>query len=206
MISPDSSPRRRGRRRLDEGPALDRDRLITALLTIAEREGLAAINMRRVASDLGVSPRLIYHHVRDKEEMLVTLFDEILGRHRPDFAGLAWEETLRAVTATARQAYSRYPGVAAAILARAVNADVQPHAAVVRQAVRGALADAGLAPNQVDAVFVQFSVITLGNLVLLENLDRTDKELAITRDHIEESIETGLDLLISVIRRLGEKN
>jgi len=190
---------------LDEGPALDRDRMVTALLTIAEREGLAAINMRRVASDLGVSPRLIYHHVRDKEEMLVTLFDEILARHMPDFDGLNWEETLRAVTATARRAYSRYPGVAAAILARAVNASVQPHAAILREAVMGALRGAGLGSHQVDAVYVQFSVITLGNLVLLENLDRSDKELAITRDHIEESIETGLNLLISVIRRLGEK-
>ena len=161
--------------------------------------------MRRVASDLGVSPRLIYHHVRDKEEMLVTLFDEILARHMPDFAGLSWEETLRAVTATARRAYSRYPGVAAAVLSRAVNARVQPHAAIVRDAVMAALKQAGLGPHQVDAVFVQFSVITLGNLVLLENLNPNEKELAITRDHIEESIETGLNLLISVVRRLGEK-
>jgi len=190
---------------LDEGPALDRDRLVTALLTIAEREGLAAINMRRVASDLGVSPRLIYHHVRDKEEMLVTLFDEILARHMPELAVLSWEETLRAVAATARKAYSRYPGVAAAILARAVNAHVQPHAAIVRGAVMAALKEAGLGAHQVDAAFVQFSVVTLGNLVLLENLDRSDKELAITREHIEESIESGLSLLISVIRRLGEK-
>ncbi len=190
---------------MDEGPALDRDRMVTALLTIAEREGLAAINMRRVASDLGVSPRLIYHHVRDKEEMLVTLFDEILARHMPDFEGLNWEETLRAVTAMARRAYSRYPGVAAAILARAVNAHIQPHVAIIRDAVMNALKEAGLGSHQVDAVYVQFSVITLGNLVLLENLDRSDKELVITREHIEESIETGLSLLISVIRRLGEK-
>lgn len=189
---------------MDEGPALDRDRLVTALLTIAEREGLAAINMRRVASDLGVSPRLIYHHVRDKEEMLVTLFDEILARHMPLLEGLGWEETLREVTTAARQAYSRYPGVAAEILARSVNARVQPHAAIIRDAVLGALEAAGLGPHQVDAVYVQFSVITLGNLVLLENLDRSAQELAVTREHIEESIQTGLDLLISVIRRLGE--
>lgn len=161
--------------------------------------------MRRVASDLGVSPRLIYHHVRDKEEMLVTLFDEILARHMPLLDGLEWEETLRAVTGAARLAYSRYPGVAAAILARSVNARVQPHAATIRDAVLGALKAAGLGPHQVDAVYVQFSVITLGNLVLLENLDRSAQELAVTREHIEESIKTGLDLLISVIRRLGEK-
>jgi AcrR family transcriptional regulator len=98
-------PRKRGRRRLDEGPALDRDRLIATLLTIVEREGLAAINMRRVARDLDVSPRLIYHHIRDKETMLVTLFDQILARHMPKLDGLDWQETLRAVAATAPQAY-----------------------------------------------------------------------------------------------------
>lgn len=202
-IFTESSPRKRGRRRLDEGPALDRDRLIATLLTIAEREGLAAINMRRVARDLDVSPRLIYHHIRDKETMLVTLFDEILARHMPKLDGLDWQGTLRAVAATARQAYSRYPGVAAAILARSANAVIQPHATLIREAVMKALAQAGLDRDQIEVTYIQFSVLVLGSLVLSENLTQSDQELAVARWRIEQSIELGLDLLLSGISRLS---
>jgi len=204
-IFTDTPPRKRGRRRLEEGPALDRDRLITALLTIVEREGLAAINMRRLARDLDVSPRLIYHHVRDKETMLVTLFDEILARHMPTLDGLAWDDTLREVAATARRAYSRYPGVAAAILARSANATVQPHAAMIRAAVLRALAAAGLDRDQIEAAYVQFSVLVLGSLVLSENLTQSTRALAVARWRIEQSVELGLDLLLTGIRRLASQ-
>ena len=176
--------------------------MIATLLTIVEREGLAAINMRRVARDLDVSPRLIYHHIRDKETMLVTLFDEILARHMPVLDGLDWQGVLRAVASTARQAYSRYPGVAAAILARSANAVVQPHATLLRDAVMKALAEAGLDRDQVEVTYIQFSVLVLGSLVLSENLSQSNQELAVARWRIELSIELGLDLLLSGIRRL----
>ena len=159
--------------------------------------------MRRVARDLDVSPRLIYHHIRDKETMLVTLFDQILARHMPLLEGLDWQETLREVAATARRAYSRYPGVAAAVLARSANAVVQPHATLIREAVLKALAEAGLDEDQIEVTYIQFSVLVLGSLVLSENLSQSDQELAVARWRIEQSIELGLDLLLSGIRGLS---
>lgn len=158
--------------------------------------------MRRVARDLGVSPRLIYHHVRDKEAMLVTLFDEILSRHMPKLEGLGWEAVLREIAATAERAYAPYPGVAAAILARSVNATIQPHARIIREAVLTALVDAGLDPDQVETAYVQFSVFTLGSLVLRENIDRGDEKLALTRARIERSLEMGLDMFLAGIRHI----
>ncbi|HMA50297.1 MAG TPA: TetR family transcriptional regulator [Magnetospirillaceae bacterium] len=177
--------------------------MIATLLTIVEREGLDAINMRRIARELDVSPRLIYHHVRDKETMLVILFDEILSRHMPDLEGRGWEETLREVAATAATAYRRYPGVAAVMLARSARANALPHAAIVRDAVLKALAEAGLTPDQIEGLYLQFSVLVLGSVVLSENLTDTGKALAVTRSRIEQSLELGLDLLLSGIRRLA---
>lgn len=177
--------------------------MIATLLTIVEREGLDAINMRRIARELDVSPRLIYHHVRDKETMLVILFDEILSRHMPKLDGLGWEETLREVADTAATAYRRYPGVAAVMLSRAARANALPHAAIVRDAVLKALSEAGLTPDQVEAAYLQFSVLVLGSVVLSENLTDTGRALAVARSRIEQSLELGLDLLLSGIRRLA---
>ncbi|MEV4124761.1 TetR/AcrR family transcriptional regulator [Nocardia sp. NPDC049707] len=74
------SMRRRGR------PArLSREAIVTAAQQIVESEGIDALTMRRVADRLSSSPTAIYRHVRDKDEMLLALLDDIAGElGRPD--------------------------------------------------------------------------------------------------------------------------
>ncbi|MEX1277682.1 MAG: helix-turn-helix domain-containing protein, partial [Chloroflexota bacterium] len=62
---------------------LDRRRVLEAALTVVDREGLEALSMRRLGSELGVDPMAIYHHVDGKER----LYDGI--------AELLWEEVAR---------------------------------------------------------------------------------------------------------------
>jgi AcrR family transcriptional regulator len=197
------APRRRGRRRLEDGPALDRERLIQALLTITETEGLQAVNMRRVARDLGVSTRLIYHHVADKDEMIDLLADHILGRHLPDLSSGDWETRLRRIADASRAALARHPGLAAELLSRSTRRVDQPNALWVRRELRRALADAGLDEALVDMAYVQFSVIVLGSLVLLEGLQGEGSESAVPASRAQTSIDLGLDLLMFGIRRIA---
>ncbi|WP_063057935.1 TetR/AcrR family transcriptional regulator [Nocardia sienata] len=74
------SMRRRGR------PArLSREAVVAAAEQIVESEGIEALTMRRVADRLSSSPTAIYRHVRDKDEMLLALLDEVAGElGRPD--------------------------------------------------------------------------------------------------------------------------
>ena len=183
--------RRRGRRRLDEGPALDRERLVSALLAIAEKDGLAAINMRRAAADLGVSPRLIYHHVKDKEEMLFILYDEIWARNMPDLEGLDWDDRLREVAAISRRAMARYPGVAAGILATSTGRITLPHSAQMRGAVVSALSEAGMDNEAAEAGYIQFMALIFGGAVMSEGV--RNKQV------VEASIDQALDRLIAEI-------
>lgn len=58
---------------IDEGgrrEPLTRDRLFRRALAIVDAEGLAALTMRRLASDVGVEAASLYHHVRSKEALL----------------------------------------------------------------------------------------------------------------------------------------
>lgn len=50
---------------------------MTAAREIIERDGIEALSMRRVATELGSSPMAIYRHVRDKDELLVLLLDRL---------------------------------------------------------------------------------------------------------------------------------
>jgi AcrR family transcriptional regulator len=51
--------------------------VIAAARTIVERDGVETLTMRRVAGELGSSPMAIYRHIRDKDELLVLLLDQL---------------------------------------------------------------------------------------------------------------------------------
>jgi AcrR family transcriptional regulator len=56
-------------------PALTRERVIEAAVTLAERDGLGELSMRRLAAELGAGTMSLYNHVADKED----LFDGMVG-------------------------------------------------------------------------------------------------------------------------------
>jgi AcrR family transcriptional regulator len=58
-------------------PRLSREAIVRAAGTVVERDGIGALTMRRVADELGGSPMALYRHVRDKDELLVLLLDQL---------------------------------------------------------------------------------------------------------------------------------
>ncbi|MBB0244774.1 TetR family transcriptional regulator [Streptomyces alkaliphilus] len=56
---------------------LSRSVIVDAGRRVAEREGLGAVTIRRVASDLSVAPMALYRHVADKRELVVTMLDDV---------------------------------------------------------------------------------------------------------------------------------
>ncbi|MFF1376889.1 TetR/AcrR family transcriptional regulator [Streptomyces sp. NPDC058308] len=45
--------------------------IVATARRILETEGVAALSMRRVAKEVGATPMALYHHVRDKDELLM---------------------------------------------------------------------------------------------------------------------------------------
>ena len=60
------------------GP-LSRDRVLSAALDLADREGLAAVTMRGLGAVLDVQAMSLYHHLPGKEAVLAGLVDRIAG-------------------------------------------------------------------------------------------------------------------------------
>src|SRR5439155_3120259 len=58
---------------------LSRQRIVRTAITIADAEGLAAVSMRRVATDLGVATMSLYRHVADKDDLIMHMLDEAFG-------------------------------------------------------------------------------------------------------------------------------
>lgn len=76
-------------------PGLTRHRLLAAALRVLEREGIGGLSMRKVAAELGVKAASLYWHVRNKEQLLDLLTDELMADAEPPPRQGDWREQLR---------------------------------------------------------------------------------------------------------------
>lgn len=73
----------RPRRRQAPDEALTPARIVAAAVAVADAEGLAAVSMRRVASEIGAATMALYRHVADKEDLVVRMMDAVMETWRP---------------------------------------------------------------------------------------------------------------------------
>ncbi|MGW3205177.1 TetR/AcrR family transcriptional regulator [Streptomyces sp. NPDC001135] len=59
---------------------ISRAEIIRTALRIVTEDGVDRLTMRRLASEIGSTPMALYHHVRDKEELLILLLDDYAAR------------------------------------------------------------------------------------------------------------------------------
>ncbi|MFD6055536.1 TetR/AcrR family transcriptional regulator [Agromyces sp. NPDC060279] len=80
-------------------PALSRRELATAAIELIERDGLEALTMRRLASELGFAPMSLYTHVRSRDDLVDAIVEQLIERLElgdDDPEGAAdWRELVR---------------------------------------------------------------------------------------------------------------
>jgi AcrR family transcriptional regulator len=89
---------------------LTRQRIVRAALQIMDEEGLDAVTMRRIGRDLGVEAMSLYNHVRDKEDILDGICEEVLAEFRLPHAG-DWAEAARLGAQEYRRLLLAHPNV-----------------------------------------------------------------------------------------------
>ncbi|WP_329308889.1 TetR/AcrR family transcriptional regulator C-terminal domain-containing protein [Streptomyces microflavus] len=60
-------------------PGLTLDRIVTAAVAVADAEGLPAVSMRRLSTELGTGTMSLYRYVPGKAELLDLMLDRVLG-------------------------------------------------------------------------------------------------------------------------------
>ncbi|NGO77420.1 TetR/AcrR family transcriptional regulator [Streptomyces sp. YC504] len=60
-------------------PALTLDRIVEAAVELADREGIAAVSMRRLSTELGTGTMSLYRYVPGKAELLDLMLDKVQG-------------------------------------------------------------------------------------------------------------------------------
>ncbi len=95
------------------GPAqrrerLTRDRVLEVASELADRDGIAALTIRSLATALGVKPMSVYHHVAGKDAILDGLVDRVFAEVVvPGEAG--WRDAMAVRARSMRAALTRHP-------------------------------------------------------------------------------------------------
>ena len=88
---------------------LSKERVLSHALALADDEGIEALTMRGLGRALDAGAMSLYHHVRDKEELLDGMVDLVFAEiHLPERGG-DWRAEMRARAMSARDVLSRHP-------------------------------------------------------------------------------------------------
>jgi DNA-binding transcriptional regulator YhcF (GntR family) len=96
----------------DPDRELTRDRIVHAAMTIADTESLAALSMRRLATDLGVATMSLYRYVRSKDDLVLQMIDAIFAGAPLPEPPRGWRAQLELVARAQWKLYRRHSWLA----------------------------------------------------------------------------------------------
>jgi AcrR family transcriptional regulator len=136
---------------------LSRELIVDTALEILDREGMDALSMRRIATELGTGAASLYAHVSNKEELQELLLERVLSqvpREQPDPA--RWADQLRELCRQTVGALIAHNGIARVALATIVPTGEASFSQA--EAMLGLLRVSGLSDR---LVAVAFDLLTL---------------------------------------------
>ena len=76
-------------------PGLSRDAILDAAIGLLDRDGLAALSMRKLGAALGVEAMSLYNHVPSKDSLLDGIHERILLSLDPPASARSWQAFVR---------------------------------------------------------------------------------------------------------------
>ena len=103
----------RGEHNSRPGPkrGVDLQTIADAGVTIADNDGLAAVSMRRLASEVGFTTMALYRYVQSKSEVMALIMDRAYGLPAALAAQPDWRSQLAAWATANRDAIGRHPWI-----------------------------------------------------------------------------------------------
>lgn len=134
---------------------------MTAAAELADLEGVAALTLRALAASMGVGVMSIYHHVRDKEDLLDALVDRVFEEiESPDPAAPDWRAELRRRSVSLHAVLVRHPWVTTLLESRTSSS--RPATLAHHEAVLATLLGAGCGPSTAARAYVLLDAVVYG--------------------------------------------
>ncbi|HEY2278417.1 MAG TPA: TetR family transcriptional regulator [Streptosporangiaceae bacterium] len=131
-------------------PRLTKSAVVGRALELADRDGVDALTIRRLATELGVTPMALYWHFRSKDELLAGLSDHIWDEVDLEVDPQApWPDQLRAIMESLVAVLRAHPSGAQLVLMHEKEGEGPMRAA---ELALGLLRGAGFDPEQASEI------------------------------------------------------
>lgn len=154
---------RRGR--TGRPPVTSRAQILAAARRLIDQNGWEKLTLRRLAAELGIGTMTLYHHVRDKEDLLLLLINEYAAQvPRPELPG---EPRDRIITTSIviHDALAAWPWAAEVLTSDGFVNRLGESLWMVEAIVAGAI-DCGCTPEQAVYVFRTIWYYTVGEILV----------------------------------------
>jgi AcrR family transcriptional regulator len=135
---------RRNAPRIEHGrdkPLTERD-IVDHTLRLIRDDGFESLSMRKLAAALGVAPMSLYHHVKNKDELLGRVVDTLLARiPTPPARRAGWRNQLSTYGMAFIEQLTFHPGIARVVTERPPTSEGQRHLRYVGDVLLAAGAD-----------------------------------------------------------------
>ncbi|MGW0516372.1 MULTISPECIES: TetR/AcrR family transcriptional regulator [unclassified Crossiella] len=144
-------------------PSLTVERMVDAAVRVADAEGVDAVSMRRLATELETGTTSLYRQLSGKEDLLELMVDSVYGECAlPEQPSGDWRTDLSLVATEGRQLMLRHSWLVSVVGSRPpIGPNALRYMDFALAAARGATEDATEASGLVDAV----SSMVLGGVV-----------------------------------------
>ena len=87
---------------------LSRERVLRAAVEYADRHGLEALSMRKLADELGAGAMSLYHYVPNKTDLVDGMVDLVFAEIEPPSLDVDWRTAMRRRAVSTREALRRH--------------------------------------------------------------------------------------------------
>lgn len=182
----------RQERRRGPKPTLNREMVIEAALDLIDNEGLAALNLRKLAGRMGISAMTPYYYFEDKAELLAAMVGHAMAPLARDLdPNLPWDKQIEAAMRDLHGTLMRHPGVVELIIAESDTVRLDEF----RQSLITTLQQAGLSRGRSADMLRSLTSYILGYTLLNRLRPRQPN-----RSAPPDSFDLGLEMLMRSLR------
>src|SRR6202167_6526093 len=108
-------------------PRLTREKIAATALAIADKEGFAAVSMRRVAEELQVGTMSLYYYVKTKDDLIAVMDDALMGEALLPSLPKDWRRAMTEIAKRTHAVFIRHPWALVAMLSAPPGLNAMRH-------------------------------------------------------------------------------
>lgn len=179
-------------------PVTSRAQILAGARRLIDRDGWERLTIRQLAAELGIGPTTLYHHVRDKEDLLLLLITEYADQiPHPELPAAPRDRIILAATAI-HDALAAWPWAAEVLAVDGFIARIGESALWFVEVILAGAVDAGCTREEAIRIFRALWYYTVGEILVRARSRREQVDYTNTDALFEDRDMSGLPQLASV--------